>query len=283
MKCLSLSDCFVYFDPIGDPSLKEKIDNHVHDCSDCREMLFGYEKLTVYLRRNLASDNSPDSQNCYDEFQMLTFLEGRTSRSFRSKFLKHQAQCPSCFEQLMALDTLIDELRQEGLLPTAGGATWIQSVKSRHETLMAKLSGIIPVRIPKPAVALGATVLVFLVVLISYPPNHILKKPFTTRESHSQNDQSRITLTYPANGDSIDPDQLRFLWKQSLNISNFRFVLLDGEGKILYEVETRETAVRLPDELKLNTAMDYFWQVEGKIDTNGSILSDMVTFRIKSR
>ena len=284
MKCLSQTDCILYSDGGLGPSEKVKIDDHLKQCPDCTRKLRAYESMRSYLQRNLSYGHPSETQDCYDAVTKVTFIENDRNRPLRSGFLKHLTQCPTCLEQYLALEKLIFELKQDGTLASYNSSSWMQTLQTFAGKLKLKWQGfVVPVRIPKPALILGSAVLVVALLFIGFHPDQIRRKPFNTRESVSQNVPLQLELIFPANGDLIEPEPLRFEWKKLKSVSIYRVVLLDAEGCILHEIETIETQIELQKSVKLQSDMDYFWQVEGKVDTDGSILSDMARFQVKSR
>ena len=71
------------------------------------------------------------------------------------------------------------------------------------------------------------------------------------------------------------------IWSAVPRAGRYRVVLMDGGGTLLWRMETADTAVSIPDSVRLRTGAPYFWKVEAETGFGRWVASDLVDFVVR--
>jgi hypothetical protein len=74
----------------------------------------------------------------------------------------------------------------------------------------------------------------------------------------------------------------RFVWSRLPRVDRYRLRLYDAEGNVLWTVETADTSVALPGDVRLSSGVTYFWKVEAQVGWQRWVASDLVGFELGS-
>jgi hypothetical protein len=72
----------------------------------------------------------------------------------------------------------------------------------------------------------------------------------------------------------------RLVWRPVEGADHYRVTLFDAGGRMLYEVEPRDTVVALPDSLRITPGQRYLWRVEAQIGFDRWVASDLIEFTV---
>ncbi len=70
------------------------------------------------------------------------------------------------------------------------------------------------------------------------------------------------------------------LWGQVVGADRYRVTLLDARGDVLWETETPDTSAALPESLRLEGGVPYYWKVDARVDWQRWLRSDVAEFQI---
>ncbi|MCB0376376.1 MAG: hypothetical protein KDD04_10695 [Sinomicrobium sp.] len=234
------------------------------------------------IKKFIANRPPQDRKACYDDAELLTFLEGRPGRNARKAIYAHLADCPACLDKLAGAEKLLYELKSEGHLagekrePEKVATTFPNFLNTAGRKLKSAVDFL---RIPKPAYRWVA--LILLVSLVSTPffyREQIDETQLPTRETQTLPAERQIQLTLPPDNMIAPKTPVEFRWNASPGFSYYVFLLLDAKGDIVWEKKTGQTRLTLPAQIHLQPEMQYFWQVEGFFKEGGSVISDMAGF-----
>ena len=283
MQCVNLSKLIAYKSGNLNQIKKGKIENHLQSCPKCSKKVKAYENLRTFIRSNISIQQKQETQDCYDDSQILTYIESPTSTKSKKEVQLHLGECEYCLDRLVSLDSLLHELKAEGLievnlgLPERIKQTFTSITGSAGEKVRILWDVLVS---PKPVYRWAGFALTVLIIgFIIYQPQSKIQSPLITRESTAE---LQIQLQAPENQSDVEGQQLKFSWTKVENISTYNFLLLDSNGDIIWEIKTKKNDVTLPKEIKLQSAMTYFWQVEGNYEFGRSTLSDMEYFTFKA-
>lgn len=287
MKCLTLSRLIAYQNDLLNKSETEEIKQHLQSCTNCQQRMNEYRKLTKVMQRSSPMDKRIDTSNCFDEDQLLSFLEGRSPDGVRGQLYQHSADCPACTDQLIALEAFLHDLKTERLLPTGKGvATKISEILKKTTNAITdriNTAGSI-FRIPRPVVHFVGIVLILIVIGVMLDHQQFVSNfPFNTREPASNLTETPLRLLDPTNRSIVNSDELQFSWTSVTHASSYTILLLNARGDILWEQKTTEVKLTLPKEILLQPSGTYFWQVECLLEQGGSIVSDMTSFSFNNK
>ncbi len=276
MPCLSFSELIDQKKQFEN----QKISAHLQTCPKCREKIENLKNLQSFLQENNSPKFEKNTERCYDDSQLVSFIEKRKKSRSTNDFYIHLSQCDSCLNRHVALENMLHEFKKEGLIPKQSGSLdkiydtlllITHSAKEKFRAIWSILSA------PGPVYRWsGFAVIVIAAGLLLFKPFQNQESPFITRESKLEN---QIKLIEPQNRTTIfNITELEFKWSEIENITSYNLTLLDSDGTIIWEQKTDQTSLNLPQKVKLETAKTYFWQIEAVFDFNKFILSELTSF-----
>lgn len=241
-----------------------------------------YTKMRLLLKKTQSYSEFPGSEECYDDIIITSYIEGQNKKKEREKFYGHVTRCDECLDRLVAVEGLLRELKNEGLLPGKGGlwpslgkltshyiTSSVQKLRSLWQIIMK----------PGPVYRWAGAMLVLLFFsLLVLKPDYIGDEPIQTRETDIEVSPLAMQLLFPANRTNIKIDKPEFRWTQTSINTTYHFLLLNSNGDIILEKIVSDTRIILPKDIHLQPTMTYFWQVEAYFEQGSSIVSDMISF-----
>ena len=76
-----------------------------------------------------------------------------------------------------------------------------------------------------------------------------------------------------------DAGEVRFRWSPTSKADRYRLVLFDSAGSAMFEEESGDTALVLPDSVRLTPGALYLWKVEAETSFDKWVSSELVRFR----
>jgi hypothetical protein len=283
MECLNLSKLVAYQNQLLNDKEEQLIQQHLSGCTKCKKQVTAYQNLGKFLKRTLPFEQPADTTECYDEYELVSFIESRPDRKSNSKYFLHLTQCQSCIDKFLALENLLNELKLEGLLPAQSGIKEkvIQFITNIKQTAKDKLRSIRDVAgMPLPAYRwAGIAVILFVAAFVFLPRDNQNNTPFTTREQNKF--ETGLQLLFPIDEITINGSGPQFQWEEVTEASKYNILLLDANGDIVWEKQTSNNKINLPYDIRLLPSMTYYWQVEGNFEDGSTIVSEMFSFSIK--
>ncbi len=72
----------------------------------------------------------------------------------------------------------------------------------------------------------------------------------------------------------------RLIWSSVPKADLYRVRVYDGDGTVVWRLETVDTTAALPTTVLLSPEHAYFWRVEAQVESNRWAASDLVEFRL---
>ncbi len=282
MNCINLSKLISYHNKELSSKEHKKIGEHIRMCSDCQKKIEKYNNFLILFKKSYKPQQSPTDSKCYDDSDLLGFLEDTHSKKSREAFYVHLMECQKCMDRLISLERVFNELRQEGLLVSDYKmidkvAEFISSVRFNSEKKL-KASW----AIPKPFRPVYGVVVSFLILFISVTAFMIIdtfdETKIITRDNQFEDIQTEIRIISPIDNSKLDVQKHEFQWKGAERIIKYKFILLDNRGNIIWEISIKNNKIMLPEKIRLNNNHLYFWQIESFYEDGASLLSPMVSF-----
>lgn len=76
-----------------------------------------------------------------------------------------------------------------------------------------------------------------------------------------------------------DAGEVRFSWSPTSKADRYRLVLFDSAGSAMFEGESGDTTIVLPDSVRLDRGALYLWKVEAETSFDKWVSSELVRFR----
>lgn len=223
---------------------------HVELCGTCQTEIEQLRETAGLLRGAASLDRRTETPECPDELVIADFVDGRLSADQRAPVVTHLLTCARCRALVKATGRLVAETAVTAQLPARRWRRW---------------------SVPLGLAAAAALVLL-LVPRGSDDSTPGLREPTVT----STIAPVPIAPAPGASAARVD----RFVWSSVPGAERYRMRLYDGEGTILWTVETADTAVALPDSVGLTPRVPYFWRVEAQAEYMRWAASDLVSFQI---
>jgi anti-sigma factor ChrR (cupin superfamily) len=217
---------------------------HVAACATCQAEVERFQEAAGLLGASASLESRLETPDCLDELILADFVDGRLTPESRAPVVAHLLTCARCRSVVKATAGA----------PTASERRW-----------------------PSWSLPLGlaaAAVLVFLLVPRGggdSPPPDLREPPVTSTIAPAP--------IAPAPGASVARVD-RLVWSSVPGAERYRLRLFDREGSTLWTVETTDTAVALPDSVRLTRGVPYFWRVEAQAEWARWTASDLVPFQL---
>ena len=189
--------------------------------------------------------------DCLDVEMISALADGTLAADARAQALAHMATCVYCRRAIASV---------AGALADGPVTHEIEVVEDRVSRSRRVVRIVIPL-------AAAATVLVLL-----WAPTE------NTDPIHRGGSQE--TVPVPVGPVGAVADGSSFLWKAVAGADRYRVTLFDTRGDVLYETETLDTTMVLPDSARLIIGQLYLWKVEARTSWDRWTESELVQFTI---
>ncbi|HEU5183429.1 MAG TPA: zf-HC2 domain-containing protein [Gemmatimonadaceae bacterium] len=202
------------------------------------------------LRHAIPRDALPTAE-CLDEDMVAALADGTLDDVARTAVLPHLAECPRC----------------RGAVASVTRALRDPSVARELETRRDTRRRLFLIGIPAAAAAI--------VLLIAMP------RPNDDVTSHRAPTITAVSSPVPMApvGIVAGADILR--WSSVSGADRYRTTLFDATGAVVYETQTADTAVSLPDSVRLTPSQSYLWKVEARTGWGRWSASELIEFTIR--
>ena len=207
--------------------------------------------LEVMLR-HVARRDVAATAACLDDDTIAALVEGSVDKVTRAAVMPHLAECSRCRAAVASVSRALSD-------PPV--ATEIVRLRGRRRRML---------QIALP-VAAAAIVLLFVGPTDNGDVAPVHRSPTITAVSSP-------VLVSPV-GIVADAEALR--WHGVSGADRYRATLFDGAGAVLYETQTVDTTVALPDTVLLEAGRSYLWKVEARTGWGRWSASDLVEFSIR--
>ncbi len=224
---------------------------HVGDCAMCRNTIGELQEAAGLLRGTAVLERRIETPSCPDELVIADCVDGRLIPENRARVVGHLLICTRCRTLVTAASDLATSAA--GFSPPARrrGYRWA-----------------LPIGLA------AAAAIVLLLLPRADDDSAGLREPTVT----STIAPSPITPTPGASVARVDG----LVWSSVPKAERYRVRLYDGEGSVLWTVETADTLVALADSVRLEPGATYFWRVEAQAEWMRWASSDLASFQINA-
>lgn len=201
------------------------------------------------LRHAISRDARPKA-GCLEDDTIAALAEGALDAVARAAALPHLAECPRCRAAVASVTRALGDPAVAREIPT---------VRPERRRLFQ-------VAIPAAAAAI--------LLLVALPrPNDVT--------GHRAPTIAAVSSPVPMSpvGIVAGADMLR--WSRVSGADRYRTTLFDDGGAVVYETQTADTTVALPDSVHLTPKRSYLWKVEARTGWGRWSASDLIEFSIR--
>lgn len=202
------------------------------------------------LRRAIPRDGLPTA-GCLDDATIAALAEGALDDTARAAALPHLAECPRCRAAVASVTRALGD----------------PSVAREIATLRGGRQRLFRIGIPAAAAAI--------ILLVAMP------RPNDELALHRAPTITAVSSPVPMSpvGIVAGADILR--WSSVSGADRYRTTLFDDAGAVVYETQTADTVVGLPDSVHLTPSRSYLWKVEARTGWGRWSASELIEFSIR--
>jgi anti-sigma factor ChrR (cupin superfamily) len=222
---------------------------HVERCVTCRTEIEQLRETAGLLRGSALLDRRTETTDCPDELVIADFVDGRMTADQRAPVVTHLLTCARCRSFVKATGRLVAETAEAAQPSARRWRRW---------------------SVPVGLAAAAA------LVLLLVPRNGDDGSTPDMREPTVTSTIAPVPIVPPPGASVARVD--RMVWSSVPGAERYRLRLYDGEGSVLWSVETADTSTALPDSVRLTPRVPYFWRVEAQAEWMRWAASDLVSF-----
>jgi anti-sigma factor ChrR (cupin superfamily) len=225
--------------------------HHLSVCPTCSAEARKVEAVRATLRSGEKAGHP--TTECLDEDLLAAFADGTVDAEAREKGLQHLATCSYCQRVVASLAAALND-------PAVAAAAGKGSGSVRRWT-----------RLAVPAAAAAVLVIAILARQVGDGrPSVVHRAPPITAAAQPE-------AIAPV-GVGNRPDRVR--WTVVPGAELYRMTLYQADGAAIYEIETRDTTVAIPDSVRLMSGNSYLWKVEARTGWNRWSASRLFEFSV---
>jgi hypothetical protein len=229
------------------------ITRHLEGCPVCQAEVTQLQKAAGSLQAARSLERRTETPECLGEPVIAAFVEGRLTREERAPVIAHLLTCGRCRSLVAAAGRLLADESVTKVMPGAQERRW------RRWSLPVGL-----------AAAAAVLLLVWPRSTSDVEPVPGLREP----------PAARTIAPVPIAPRASVPRVEQFLWSSVPEVDRYRLRLYDDQGALMWTAESADTAVSLPDSIRLSAPATYFWKVEAQTEWQRWASSDLVEFRL---
>jgi hypothetical protein len=202
------------------------------------------------LRHATPRDALPTAA-CLDDDTIGALAEGTLDDIGRAAAFRHLAECPRCRSVVASVARVLGD-------PAIGRE--VTALRAARRRLL---------RLAIPAAAAA------LVLLIAMPSRRADVAP------HRAPTITALSSPVPVSPAGIVAGADLLRWSSVSGADRYRTTLFDDAGTVVYETQTADTVVALPNSIQLTPRRSYLWKVEARTGWGRWSASDLVEFSIR--
>jgi hypothetical protein len=203
------------------------------------------------LRHAIRRDGLPTA-GCLDEDTVAALADGTLDDVARAAVFPHLAECPRC----------------RGAVASVTRALGDPSVARELATLRGARRRLLQIGIPAAAAAA-------ILLLVAIPGTNDDVTP------HRAPTITAVSAPIPMSPVGIVAGASILRWSSVTGADRYRTTLFDGAGTVVYETQTADTVVALPDSVQLTPSRSYLWKVEARTGWGRWSASELIEFTIR--
>lgn len=244
-----------------DARLSGVVDHHARECTRCAHELDALRDTVHALRaRSLAEEPAPG--RCLDDAEIAALVDG-VDLERQGSAIAHLASCGRCRADLAAVTRLLRD----------------PSVAQEIEMIQPPAPRRVGARLARQAMVSG---------LVAAALGGVILGPLLVRNASEAGDAAILrerAITTTAAPRIVGPlgvatlaDSLR--WTSVPRADLYRITVWDREGSVVWEGETRDTVLGLPEALDASRGADLLWDVKARTGWDRWVASELVELTV---
>jgi hypothetical protein len=240
---------------------------HVRGCAECAAAAARLRANAAALWRG-ADVRFERTAECLDDDMVAAMAEGSLTAEVRADAVRHLATCALCRNAVASVARALAD-------PEV-----VRAVRATDAGGVRRWAG----RIGIPVGAAAAAVLLVLVLRQPDPREGATHRGPPTAATEPLTVQSiGAMVVAPRSPIGTVAGAGVFSWGRVEGADRYRMTLFDASSAVVFETETADTVVALPDSVPLRAGQTYLWKVEARTGWDRWSPSDLVEFSIRTR
>lgn len=241
-RCPRAADLLIYALGRQGQLLARGLEQHMEGCGRCRGEVDALRRATGNLRTQ-AVGRRRVPESCLDQMEIAQLVDGAGDPERRAELLSHLAACVVCRGAVASVARFLTQPAARPEVAKVAGSTWRSSKLA--------LTGI------GVAGAAAAAVVLF-----------VASGQWKADEPRASS-RREVTLTVSVAPEAVAPAGTvaavtRFVWTSVPRADRYQLLVFDARGTVVWEAETRDTALAMPESIILGAASPYFWKVRAR-------------------
>ena len=204
------------------------------------------------LLRHVIDRGANATSQCLDDETIAALAEGTRDAPLRAAALPHLAECARCRAAVASVTRALADPAVASAMATLGGG--------RRRALTIAIQ-----------IAAAAVLLVVALPRVGSDRSPAHRAPTISAVSSP-------ALLSPVGVVAAAPI-LR--WSSVAGTDRYRTTLFDAVGAVVYETQTSDTVIAIPDSVRLAADRSYFWKVEARMGFGRWSSSELIQFSIR--
>lgn len=258
-KCPRNADLLLYALGRQGETTARGVGQHVERCERCRREVDALERAAGDLRSQAL--RRPMTEPCLDEMALAELVDGAGDPERRAALMTHLAACVVCRGTVASLARFLAQPAARAEVAKVAGSTRRWS------------------RLALPGIGIaGVTAAAVVLFVVS---------GLWKVDQRLASSQREVTLTVGVAPEAVAPvgrveAPNRFVWAGVPLADRYQLIVFDAQGTVVWEAQTRDTALALPASIGLRAASPYFWRVRARTGWDRWSESALVEFTFQA-
>ena len=227
---------------------------HLQQCAVCAAEAEQLRSTIEIIRQQVTSEPTP-APDCLDDAAIAALAGGEQLGRDRERLVRHVSNCADCRHRVAAVARALSD---PGVTAAIGATSFV----SRRRRVSFRFA---------VASATVAAAAVLFLVLPRFDGERAAPHRAPTLVESTPLPIAPIGLV----------EEARLLrWGSTVGADRYRVTLFDTSGDVLYEAETPDTSVSLPDTILLRPGQRYLWKTEARTGWDRWTVSKLASFTI---
>ena len=238
-----------------------QVESHVSTCTRCETELAELRGTLTSIRADSGGPTQA-SPGCLSEADLAGWVDGTLDEGARASTLVHLSNCPRCVRSLSALVSALNSQ------PVAAA---IEEAEAAHTGSVSK-----PALSRRLVIAAGVAA-ASIVGLVAVRWIALDVEQESVHRGSTESAAAAPELRSPVGQVGVVSE---FSWTPVRGSDTYRITLYDAHGTVVWETETDEPRIALPDTIEIARDVQYLWKIAARLQLGRWVSSELAGFSI---
>lgn len=284
MDCVTIEETFQMRDGILSKKRQREVEKHIQTCEQCKQQLLSVSAFNSLIPMKVGNGVHPQNE-CLLESSIGAFIDGQLEGKEKEKVELHLSHCDNCLNQVVKARKILNEMESgrldevpewainqtKDLIPD--NVSQIGLINNLISFTKFKIGEFRTISAKSRWVGIAASIIILSLLIVSPKIIERLIDKDKTPEIYRGKKEELVQLIQPINGSKVNHHNIVFQWEEIAQTIEYRFLLLNEIGDILYQQKTTKNQITLAQNFKLEAGQGYFWSVEVQFPNGEVIIS----------